>query len=587
MHNGHSEIQGEQLRFDQYVLDRSRGCLLRDGEEVSLRPKTFAVLDFLVRNSGRLVAKDELFAAVWPNLAVTDDVLVQSIGELRRALGEDGARLVRTIPRRGYRFEGRIRAPGSQPIEQRQIGTAPYSQAGRPTPALSRSHILLLAGASFVAILLTAGLRNSSWIHGNDAARNGIRIQGSGTAQTVSRPAVAVLPFVSQSGDPTRDHFVDGLTQDVISALGRFSGLTVMSWNAVLPFKAKPPKPQEVGRALSVGYVVEASVRRDEDRVRVTAQLVHASQGRVLWSARMDEHMYDVFALQDSLAKQIVIALAGRLTHIELNRAFARPTENLEAYDYVLRARPALHAPTRANNAEARTLLRRALELDPNYAAAYSALAETYYIAAAMGWAESATAFLDRAEEFATKAVSLDELDVRGRALLGRLHISHQRYKEARAEIDRALAVNPNDAQAIAGRGNILVWLGEVDLAIETLEEARRIDPELSPIDRFALSLAYYLRGDYQGAVEQSEINLRKTAGANFSRVVLAAGLAQQNRMEDVAKAVAALRRSYPAFEPEEFGTKFLNATNLEHLRQGLRKAGLYPIPAAPVATGN
>ena len=156
-----------------------------------------------------------------------------------------------------------------------------------------------------------------------------------------------------------------------------------------------------------------------------------------------------------------------------------------------------------------------------------------------MGWAESPAALLSRAEEMANKALSLDDSDVRAHVILGRIHIFHHRYEQAKAEIDRAIAINPNDAHGLAGRGNILMWLGQTDAAIEALEQAQRIDPELNPIDRFALSLAYYLKRRYDAAIEQAELNLRKTEGAQFSHVVLAAAYAQQNRAEDAARVVA------------------------------------------------
>jgi tetratricopeptide (TPR) repeat protein len=312
----------------------------------------------------------------------------------------------------------------------------------------------------------------------------------------------------------------------------------------------------------------------------VIAQLVDTSDARVLWSARFDEALTDVFALQDTISKQIASALAVRVTQVEQRRVSAKPTENLEAYDYVLRARPALQQPTRANNAEARTLLRRAIELDPNYAAAYAAMADSFQIATAMGWAESPAAFLARAEEFANKALTLDPSDVRAHVILGRIHIFYQRYDQAKAEIERAIAINPNDADAIAGRGNILMWSGDTDAAVEALEHALRVDPGLNAIDRFALSLAYYLKRRYDAAIQQAERNLRTTTSANFSRVLLAAAYAQAERADDAARVVATIRSSYPSFEAQEFGTKFLSSGDLDHLRDGFRKAGLYPAAA-------
>jgi TolB-like protein/DNA-binding winged helix-turn-helix (wHTH) protein/Flp pilus assembly protein TadD len=575
----------DRLRFARFVLDVKRGSLLLDGREIALRPKTFAVLRFLVENPGRLVAKDELFAAVWPGIAVTDDTLVQSIGELRRALGEDGARLIKTMPRRGYRFDSPVSAdpvpPGATPP------AAPSGDAGAPesgglrtanrlTRALSAGPRRWLAALALTGLAAAAGL----WVGVGPERLGGSLRSGTGAAVRAS-PAIAVLPLRNESGDAARAYFADGLTQDVIDALGRFSGLTVMSWNAVLPYRSTSLGPGEIARRLAVRYQVEGGVQRTADRVRVTAQLVD-TDGRVLWSARFDAALADVFSLRDRLTGEIAQALAVRVTQIERQRSLAKPTTNLEAYDYVLRARPAVQHPTRENIVEARTALRRAIALDPGYAAAYAALAETFFTSVSMGWAESPSEFVRRAEEMADKALSLDDNDVRARVVLGRIDIFHRRYRQARAEMDRAIAVNPNDAHALAGRGNALMWLGQTDAAIDALEQAQRIDPEQNPMDRFALSLAYYLKGRYGAAIDAAELNLRETAGANFSRVVLAAAYAQADRGAEAARVAAEIHRLDPLFDPEDFGTKFLNPTDLENLRAGLRKAGLLPEAAGP-----
>lgn len=567
--------RAHRLRFDGFVLDAERGCLLRDGAEIALRPKTFAVLQVLVENAGRLVAKDEIMAAVWPNLAITDDVLVQSIGEIRRALGDDGTRLIKTIPRRGYRFEGKVEdaAPAPQDIASGapSPGDEGSTSADRPSAPAGRAR---LAVALVAAALLAAGALGTAWFRSSGHPER----PGTGSAAIGATAALAVLPLASQGDEPARDYFADGLTQDIINALGRFSALTVMSWNAVLPYKGKPAPPQEIGRRLGINYLVEGSVRRAGDRVRVSAQLVDAG-GRVLWSARYDEPLVDLFALQDRITTQIVAALAVRVTRLEERRVLAKTTDNLEAYDYVLRARPALQRPTRASLVEARALLRRALDLDPNYAAAHAALAETFYIAASLGFAESPAAFLSRAEELAGKALSLDPNDVRARIVLGRVQLVHQRYKQAEAEIDRAIAVNPNDAGAIAGRGNILMWLGHSEAAVEALEQARRIDPDLNTMDRFALSLAYYLSRRYDEAVEQARLNLGDAAGAGLSRIVLAAAYGQLARTEEAGRAAAEIRRTDPLFDAREFGSKFLSPDDLAHVQEGLRKAGLLAAP--------
>jgi adenylate cyclase len=389
------------------------------------------------------------------------------------------------------------------------------------------------------------------------------------------KPAIAVLPFQNQSDDPSREYLADGVTQDLIHSLGRFSALTVMSWNAVATYKGTAARPGDIASALAVRYQVEGSVRYTAEQVRVSAQLVDM-QGRVLWSARFDEAPADLFALQDRITREIAGALAIRVTDFEQQRAFAKPTASFDAYDYVLRARPALRRPTRANIVEARELLRRAIALDPAYAAAHSALGETFHVAISMGWAESPAEYWKRVETAAGEALRLDPADMRGLILLARNYIAYNRYPEAQAQIDRAIAINPNDADALAGRGNILVWLGETDAAIEVLEVARRIDPELNDYDSFALTLAYYLKSDYAAAIEQAELNLRRNPGAHFNRAVLAAAYAQAGRAADALRVAEEIRRTDPTFDATEFGNKFLNEADLERLREGLRKAELY-----------
>jgi adenylate cyclase len=549
-------VEGERpdrqsLTFGRFVLDLNRGCLLLDGREVTLRPKTFAVLQYLVTHPGRLIGKEELLEAVWPNLVVTDDTLVQSIGELRRALGESGARLIVTVPRRGYRFEVQ-----DAPPDRRK------ARAWHPLRFRWKYGILApLAVALTVLVLWLAGF----W---NDA-------KTKPTTVAEAEPAIAVLPFQHQGDDASREYLADGLTQDLINSLGRFSALTVMSWNAVAVYKGEAVRPGEIARVLKVRYQVEGSVRYAGDQVRVSAQMVD-SQGRVLWSARFEETPADVFVLQDRITREIAGALAIRVTEFEQQRVATKPTESFDAYDYLLRARPLLQRPTRAGIVEARELIRRAIALDPKYAAAHSALGETFHVAISMGWAESPDEYWKRVETHAGEALKLDASDVRARILMARNFLAYSRHLEAQTQIDRAIAINPNDADALAGRGNVLMWLGKTDAAIESLELALRIDPELNDFDRFALTLAYYLKRRYTDAIEQAEINLRRNPGARFNEAVLAAAYAQVGRGADAARVSEAVRQTDPMFDAATYGNKFLNPDDLAELRDGLRKAGLF-----------
>jgi adenylate cyclase len=551
-------VAAGRLRFDRFVLDLDRGCLLSDGQEIMLRPKTFAVLRHLAENAGRLVSKQDLFATVWPGIVVTDDTLVQSIGELRRALGDDRAHLIRTVPRRGYRFEAAVSA----------LADAGPPQVGPqvpPAPSERSKAVRIASFAALTAAVLLAALYASI---GNRVPDLPVRAPGN-------KAVIAILPLRSESGDAARDYFVEGLAQDIITAMGRFPELTVMSWNAVQVYKGNPAPPDRVARELGVLYQVEGSVLQDAGRIRVSARLVD-TQGRVHWSGRFDEPVADLFALQDRMTREIAGALAVNVTRIEEKRAASKTAESTEAYDYVLRARSHMQQPTRAGSAQARELLRRAIELDSASAPAYAALADTYFMPVVMGWAESPAQSLARADEMAHKALALDAGQTRAYVTLGRIHLLHHRFSEADAELRRALAINPSDAPALAGRGNVLMWTGETRGAIDTLEQAQRIDPGMNPIDRIALGLACYLDGRYDRAVEQLETSLHSGIAANPARVILAATYARQGRSEDAAKLAANVRRLDPTFDPAAFGSKLRNPAQLDELRVGLRKAGLF-----------
>jgi TolB-like protein/DNA-binding winged helix-turn-helix (wHTH) protein/Tfp pilus assembly protein PilF len=542
-----SGVPPARISFGRYVLDSARGCLLLDEREITLRPKTFAVLQYLAQHPGKLVSKDELFEAVWPGLIVTDDTLVQSIGELRRALGEEGGKLIVTVPRRGYRFD--------------DTAAPPERRKSRGGQARSWRWIYGLLVPLACALVFTA-----IWL---------LTRRDAPEPTSVTRPAIAVLPFLDQSDDASREYLADGITQDLINSLGRFSELTVMSWNAVASYKGAVAQPGEIARVLAVRYQVEGSVRQVGDRLRVSAQLVDV-QGKVLWSARFDESTMDLYALQDRISREIAAALAIRVSEFEQRRVAAKSPSSFDAYELVLRARPALKRPTRAGVVESRALLRQALAIDPTYAAAHAALGETYHADISMGWAEAPGAHWNRVLEEASLALEHDPANVRARILLARRHMAYNRYDEAERELERALEMNPNDADALAGRGNVLLWLGKTDDAIDSLRFALRIDPELNAFDRFALCLAYYIKGRYEEAIEQGEINLRKTPDAYFNLAVLAAAYAQANRPADVERTVALLRSRDPTFDAMTFGNKFRDSRDLARLREGFTKAGIY-----------
>jgi adenylate cyclase len=391
---------------------------------------------------------------------------------------------------------------------------------------------------------------------------------------SASRPGIAVLPFINLSGDPSQDYFSDGLTEDVIAALGRFGSLTVMARNAVFPFKGKNVKPAEIGRELGVQYIVEGSVRRAGDRVRVNVQLTDASAGKLLWSQQYDQELKDVFAVQDEVTRQVAGALAINLTQVGQRLALSKPPESLGAYDLVLRGRELLLRFTRSANREARQLFEQAVALDPKYADAYAWNARAYMDVAEAGWTEDPNAAAERALQLGRTAVMLDPDSVLAHRVMGLVHLARGEYERASAEIDRALALNPSDSVGLMAQAEILLWLGRLDESIEASETAFRFDPVPPVTPLLNLALAYYERRRQADALRVLKRASERFPENPFIHALLAATFARLDRPQDAAQERDAVRRLHPFFQAATFGSRFQDPAYHAYLVEGLVKAG-------------
>jgi TolB-like protein/Flp pilus assembly protein TadD len=390
-----------------------------------------------------------------------------------------------------------------------------------------------------------------------------------------AKPTVAVLPFDNQSRNPEQDYFSEGITEDIISALGRFSSLAVMSWNAVAPYRGKVASPEQLSQELGVRYVVDGSVRRSDDRIRVTIQLTDAERGLLLWSERYDRSLDDIFALQDDITRQIVSALAIRVTYLEQEHALAKPTDNLNAYDYYLRARRNFQQFTRSSNLRARELLERAIELDREYGDAYAALAWTYTKSAELGWTEWPDRDLARAHELAQAALRLDPANLLAHVLLALVYTYRQSYDRALEELDRGTAANPNQVGNNAERGWVELVGGRTDDAVTSLEDALRFDPNPIPNTFSNLAMAYYLQGRHDDAIRTAEQGVSRYPYHVMLYIALAAAYADAGRSDSAAHAAAELRRLHPFFEVGSFGQFFRNLSDRQRFAAALRQAGL------------
>jgi adenylate cyclase len=393
-----------------------------------------------------------------------------------------------------------------------------------------------------------------------------------------SRPSVAVLPFKNLSGDANHDFFSDGTTEDVITALGRFSNLLVISKSATFPFKNSNASPAEIGRLLNARYLLEGSIRRAGNRVRVGVTLTEPTTGRNVWSETYDVEGDDIFAVQDNIAKRVVGAAAVSLTRVEQERVLAKPTSSLAAYEHVLRARNELSRDTRESNDEASELFQRAIDLDPNYADAYAALGYSHYEAVVSGWSEFRAEELARAEALSLKALALDPATTRAYRVLAQLHLYRKRFDLALAQVDRALEINPSDASSYVTRASILVWAGKAAEALPWLEGALRFDQA----DGFAsarLCMAYYLLRRYPEALDTGDRALSRNPGRNtqmLTHPVLAASYAELGRQQDAERERAIAARLWPLLNARTFADQFGTEEARDHMLEGLKKAGFH-----------
>jgi len=519
------------FQFGEYTLDLARGCLRVADSEVDLRPKSFEVLRCLVENAGRLVTKDELIKAVWPNVIVTDESLARCISEVRQAIADSDQEIIKTVPRRGYRFA----IPVSQHPGDAEVATA------TPPP--------------------------------NTKASIDQRIS--------DQASIAVLPFTNLSDDPQQEYFSDGITEDIITELSRFSELAVIARNSTFQFKGKALDVRDVGRQLGVRYVLEGSIRRSGDRIRINAQLIDAVSGAHRWAERYDREVSDVFAVQDEVTRAIVTVIAGYLNMAEAERTLLKPPATWEAYDYYLRGVQTYWAgfteSAVTSTYEVRRLLEKSLSIDPNYARAYAILARSHvatYLEPRDG-DYLLTAGLDRAHEFARKAVQLDGNLPEAHAQFAWVLLFQRRHEAAIAEYERALALNPNFFDS--GLGLCLVFAGEPERAIDVLQANLRLDPFQNASRLGYMGLALYMLKRYPEAVPPLRECAWRMPNFRIAHLWLSAAYAQAGQLVEARAEADQVRRIEPGFTIDRWKRTavYKSEEQAELLFDGLRKAGL------------
>jgi adenylate cyclase len=393
------------------------------------------------------------------------------------------------------------------------------------------------------------------------------------------KPSVAVLPFTNMSGDPEQEHFSDGMTEDIITELTRFRSLFVIARNSSFAYKGQSVNVGKIGQELGVVYVVEGSVRKAGNRVRITAQLIDAATGNHLWAERYDRDLEDIFAVQDEVTNAIVTAIEPTLGSAERDRALRKPTESLDAWENCQRGLGHLYRFAAQENTEAQSFFRRAIELDPNFAPAHAGLAYAIYMSFALGFVADPASVAGEARAAAQRAVTLDSDDALAHAVVARVHLMLGEHDAAISACETALALNPNLAMAHFSLGSALTYSGHYEEAIVELDEAIRLsprDPMLSWI-LTAKALANIAMERYEEGLEITRASQRQPNAGVWAYVDEVAALAQLDRIEEARQALERVRAIKPDFDLN-FAVSTLQQMRFvgrELYIDGLKKAGL------------
>jgi TolB-like protein len=522
------------FQFDQFTLDTAQFRLCQSGNPISVEPQVFDLLVYLVEHRDRVVTRDELLENLWKGKVVTDTALGVTLQFARKAVGDSGSAqsIIKTIHGRGYQFIAEVKESTKD-------------------DSLEKTEELI-------------------------------------TAETLTlpdKPSIAVLPFKNTSDDPEEEYFSDGVTDGIINGLTRYRDLFVMGRSSSFFFQDKGNDVTEIGKKLGVQYLVQGTVRRREERVRITAELVDTLTGQNLWADHYDRELKDVFAVEDEVTTTIVATLVTSVEDAAYKRSQSRSLENLAAYEWLLRGNRLLERGGKEDLFEARRMYERAVELDPDYSAAYTGLSKSYQYEHWGLLAEDSSEVLNRGLEYGQKAVALDDNDSRAHYAVGHAHFCAGRHELAEFHIEKALALNPGEYHNLCFKGYLLACTGRHEESRTCLTDSMRHNPLAPNSCLCALGMSDYLARRYQ---EATVMLTRLSSDRPRKCSCLAASFAQLGRDTEARAAAEEFRNlmdpklvSLLGNDDQKWRDHWANMfsifapEDLEHLLEGLRKAGL------------
>ena len=510
--------------FGNCSVNTARRELRRGGELCSVEPQVFDLLEYLLRHRDRVVSRDDLLGAVWNGRIVSEATLASRINAARFVIGDNGEhqRLIRTIPRRGVRFVGAVRMEPANPATDKSLSS----------PILP------------------------------------------------DKPSIAVLPFANMSGDDLPDYFADGIVEEIITALSRFSSLFVIARNSSFTYKGRSVDVKQVGRELGVRYVLEGSVRKGGQRVRIIGQLIDAATGSHIWADRFDGAFEDVFDLQDQVTASVVASISPKIEQAEILRAKLKPTDSLDAYDYFLHGKAIIYKFTDDTTTEALRLFRHAVELDPGFASAYGMAAWCYVQRKGNRWETDRAREVAEALQLARKAVDLGRDDAVALATGGyAVAFVGGEHGVGTAHVERALTLNPNLPTAWYADAWLTIWRGEPELALRHFTHLTRLSP-FEPLMAFiksSIMFAYCMIGQYEKACMLAERVLREAPDLHMALRFGTASFALAGRWNDAHRTVDCLRRRDPFLRVSDLKelTPLRRPDDLARYEESMRRAGL------------
>ncbi|MCF7982971.1 MAG: winged helix-turn-helix domain-containing protein [Thiohalocapsa sp.] len=552
------------FRVGDWLVDPAAGQISKAGRAVKLEPKVMDVLAYLAVRQGELVTREELERDVWKGAVVGYDSITTAIIKLRKALTDDARqpRYIATIPKRGYRLIAEVREHAAEPASETSVGAADWAWSRTSGSRLSRWILW--------ALVLTLLLGLAFVFYRSKQAQDA-------NAPASSPPSIVVLPFTNLTGDSDHASFVDGMTDDMITDLSRLSGLQAIAANTSFTYQGRRVEPQELRAELNVDFVLDGSVRRHGDLLRINARLVDARTGFQKWAARYDRPTSQVFEVQDEVTQSIVEALALRISDQEKQRLAQRSTDNLKAYDAFLEGQALSKLGTDESNQRAQLAYLRAIELDPSYGRAYGALAFTMAVAFRRGWTDAPLETMARALDLAKRGVALDDSIPQTYWALGYVYLMRKELEQAESAAMRSITVAPNYADGYGLLALINNNLGRPQKAIEQINKGVQLNPYYTWDYPYNLGRAYYTLGRYAEAISALEKALERNENAAPIQLFLIASYVQAGRVDDAEWQAEELQM----VNPEETISHTDNAIPIAD--PGLKQAFLDDLRAAGV----